>query len=870
MSDYQPLSFGDENSIIRKVREFKETLSQGFYEPRDFFSLEEIEEVIESNSKAIKDLQRIVYSRGQEALTIISNNYDVVKLIRVLLSLPRQFGMRDPKLLISDRLPNYVSNTERFVDILEKVGFWDFLSRTGNVEFLVAIALFSEKKRRLPFQQARNLEKIVKKEIEKTIYHLDSIRDEDICLHKPDYFPEIFSNNIPKRGIDYIISANNIPFAALNSIYYTNIGGVQRRYLNSGFPSTQEALNSIPLQYILIADGYAFESLHDDILFTLFDSLFSVINISQLEGGLLKDVLENALVTKQEVRTPVEQIIFSSLESENNVLANNLPIDHDRARYSLAQFVSQNSNLSLSLSSDSEELKWTRQSLVVKSIGLEKKFNLNKSVELFGDVIGAISVDKIPDIDSPYYEYFYVSVNPTSIFPEKFLVVSTNISPITEENLKDIARNSLSLASDTKFTFLVIPSKLDGTTSVLGSSIQRVLPTNVVILEIKTLTNILKQKQSPIRQLSGILLEQADLSKLSPFVINSATPKNMYFGRIQEQAAIINILSSSSVALLGSRRIGKTSLLHRVRDSLYEAGFNVYFGDCQSVKNWEVFADLAERKWKVSLPRKFDPKHVFDLIEQLSKGTNDKVILLLDEIDQLLSWDMEKTSENVPEPLFRTFRTISQEGTADFVFSGERIIAKKLWDPQSPHWNFCEGFPLKQLDKEATSKLISQPLFDLNISLVEEAKFLNSVWDITSGHPQIVQHMGNLLIRNLNKRSTSERNKVSIKDLENIVETLEFKEHFVITYWGQATEFEKALSLLVSRGVSTPHKLLSQLKELGTQVSEDALLEALRIINLYGIVDQIEDGYVLNPHWFSHAVSAFGNFDDLLSSFLEK
>ena len=66
-------------------------------------------------------------------------------------------------------------------------------------------------------------------------------------------------------------------------------------------------------------------------------------------------------------------------------------------------------------------------------------------------------------------------------------------------------------------------------------------------------------------------------------------------------------------------------------------------------------------------------------MKQLKKTPNSKVVILLDEIDQLLDWDKQHTSEEVPEAFFRACRTVSQEGEAQFVFSGERMISSRVW-----------------------------------------------------------------------------------------------------------------------------------------------------------------------------------------------
>ena len=91
----------------------------------------------------------------------------------------------------------------------------------------------------------------------------------------------------------------------------------------------------------------------------------------------------------------------------------------------------------------------------------------------------------------------------------------------------------------------------------------------------------------------------------------------MFFGRAAEAATILSTVSTNSVALLGSRRIGKTSLLRHVHQELHEANFLPFFGDCQTVKTWNDFAALAKAEWGVETEQNFRPQHLGALVRAL-------------------------------------------------------------------------------------------------------------------------------------------------------------------------------------------------------------------------------------------------------------
>jgi hypothetical protein len=260
-------------------------------------------------------------------------------------------------------------------------------------------------------------------------------------------------------------------------------------------------------------------------------------------------------------------------------------------------------------------------------------------------------------------------------------------------------------------------------------------------------------------------------------------------------------------------------------------------------------------RWGVDIDQSFHPAEVERVIEQLTEKDGGTPVLLLDEIDNLLRWDLRHDDGNVPEALFRAFRAVSQEGRARFIFSGERLIAERLWDPASPHWNFCRPVALRQLGRDASDDLLRRPLAELGVELIDEASFLDVAWAHSQGHPQIGQFLGDLLVRELNTRAPDERGELGTADIELVVETAEFKRHYATTYWGQATATERLITALLAQGVMS----LADLRSAADGVVDGHALErALRMLELYGIVERVDDPLVLQASWMPQALDAFG------------
>lgn len=385
--------------------------------------------------------------------------------------------------------------------------------------------------------------------------------------------------------------------------------------------------------------------------------------------------------------------------------------------------------------------------------------------------------------------------------------------------------------------------------------IQRQVATNVVVLDAEAVSALARRGGDVRVNFAKEVLAQSDLTKISPYVLRSATPPSMFYGRETEEATLANAASSTSVALLGGRRIGKTSMLREAQRRLQDAEYQVHYLDCQTVRTWQDFGELAQRRLGVDAPPHFRPAHLFTLVDNLRRSEpGTPLIIMLDEIDQLIAWDEERQEDSVPEAFFRTCRSISQEGLAQFIFSGERTISRKIWDPQSPHWNFCQPIQLRQLSRNATDRLISEPLAALGVALLEPEDFLERVWQLTSGHPQIVQYLGDSVVRRLNDRPGDKRDSVGRAVLDEIASTYEYREHYLETYWGQSTDLERQISRMVAKGVTETQDLIARLE--GARIDAGVAQSALRMLELYGILTHRGGELELRAKWFADALAA--------------
>src|SRR5258708_10697392 len=104
-----------------------------------------------------------------------------------------------------------------------------------------------------------------------------------------------------------------------------------------------------------------------------------------------------------------------------------------------------------------------------------------------------------------------------------------------------------------------------------------------------------------------------------------------------------------------------------------------------------------------------------DVVSEIKARHPDQdIIFLFDEVDRLLTMDMEQQQS---ELLFRTFRALSNEGKAHFIFSGERWLARAMENSYSALFNFALPVRLQPLDKPVVARLVAEPFEMMNIWL---------------------------------------------------------------------------------------------------------------------------------------------------------
>lgn len=390
---------------------------------------------------------------------------------------------------------------------------------------------------------------------------------------------------------------------------------------------------------------------------------------------------------------------------------------------------------------------------------------------------------------------------------------------------------------------------------------------DIVIMGREDLVRILAAPV-PLRELRSFVLSQIDLTKVAPYREAGPVPDHVFFGREAELSGISQSIRTKSFIVIGGRRIGKSSLLGRLhRVVLPQADFRTVFYDCEADVSMEDFMNSKIEDWRPSAPDNA-PSTIAELIE--SPPVDLPLVVLLDEADSLIPEDRAAGWKT-----FKTLRSIAERpgSRCQFVLTGSRALREAIQgDVHGPFYNFGSELVLGCLDFPAVEQIVIQPMRQLEVILADEAKIVRTVYDFTSGHPNVVQRLCIRLIAQLNKQGTR---RVTLDDVNAVIEDPSFQRNdFLSTFWVDATPLEEIISLLMAENASV-HTLQTVRKALvdrcGINVKAREVDGALqRLVDLRAILKRIPTGYTFAAEAFPRVVAGTITLQDMLEILAEE
>ncbi len=366
------------------------------------------------------------------------------------------------------------------------------------------------------------------------------------------------------------------------------------------------------------------------------------------------------------------------------------------------------------------------------------------------------------------------------------------------------------------------------------------------------------------KRLVELILSQVDLTVVSPYVTSGPVPANMFFGREYELKTIVRTIRDTNFAIVGGRKIGKTSVLARVHQLLQETPeFKPFYLDCQAVRSHADFFEAIDTMWRTPLPTPTIEGFRRMATELPDQFPNRTLVMLFDEIDGLLQKDLQSG-----EQLFQILRALSQEGRLRFIFCGEKVLNESLHNPNQVFFNFCNLMPLTYLNPAEARRVVVEPMQEMGITLEDHGALADEIVELAAGHPNIVQFICQKLIEQINQRR--ERH-IRRTDLQVVSQSAQFAEYFAEVSWGHADALERLITLLMlDQPEVTVGEVAESLRTRALTVTPTQLETALDDLCLYSILRRDGPKYTYGARTFPQVLRRSQDVSGLLLSFVDE
>lgn len=261
---------------------------------------------------------------------------------------------------------------------------------------------------------------------------------------------------------------------------------------------------------------------------------------------------------------------------------------------------------------------------------------------------------------------------------------------------------------------------------------------------------------------------QMRITALSPFQTSGALPAGspLFVGREEDLAFIKAKIRSASILIIGSRRVGKTSLLNQV--DLWaqsEPDLEPVFIDLQGCVTQQDFLRKLQR---VAVAKGVEER--VESLDDLAAATRRQgklCVFLLNEIDGLLEKD----------PAFvASWRGLNDRQLARFIMVGYTAIGQ-IGFPTSPFFHFTEGrrFGGKAMVLDALSEPAARKLLDLLENSDVQARWATPrdreqayrlCLERSYRIPWVLQRYGQLLVEHLERER---KDTLSFQDVEAVL-----------------------------------------------------------------------------------------------------
>lgn len=277
-----------------------------------------------------------------------------------------------------------------------------------------------------------------------------------------------------------------------------------------------------------------------------------------------------------------------------------------------------------------------------------------------------------------------------------------------------------------------------------------------------------------------VLIRQIRPSVISPYKTEGPV-RATFYGRGDEIGRILGE-RHRNFAIVGARKIGKSSLLFKVISELPPTTIPIYMDlETPENQNYAVFLSVLREKIKEKYHEDVDfnddLSNFAAVIKQLSQ-TGKRPLFFLDEVDILLEFD-----EKNKYKLLAIFRSLAQERYCQVIISGFKKLYFAKRDINSPLYNFLEVITLDELRRNDAVTLISEPMASIGIKYADDED-KKRILQHTSCHPNLIQFFcKNLVERIQEKEDIKDRRTIFRRDIEELSQSFDYENYVINEFY---------------------------------------------------------------------------------------
>ncbi|HEX6293146.1 MAG TPA: TGS domain-containing protein [Herpetosiphonaceae bacterium] len=271
----------------------------------------------------------------------------------------------------------------------------------------------------------------------------------------------------------------------------------------------------------------------------------------------------------------------------------------------------------------------------------------------------------------------------------------------------------------------------------------------------------------------------------NPYTTKAVQDRRVFKGRDDEIRSLITRLrgAQNHIVLYGMSRVGKTSLLRYLRDTIeHVASFVPVFidmqelGDCPESRIWAEIIDTAEQRLslkgrRVRAGRKKAEQSLQTFLDWWADVQpvlqGQRLLIMIDEFNIVDEWVDKQRAQMF---VHRLKHLIEQQQEMAFITCVQETLFKAAYadQPVVSRPLVRIGFPLRldYLDARAAERLIREPMGEL---LRYDETVVHQLLDLTAHHPFFLQHLLGRVVEHVNLAG---RRVVTAADLAYVADEL--------------------------------------------------------------------------------------------------